>query len=189
MDPEVTSDDLAALIFTSGSSGRPKGVMVSHLNIIANTESIIECLGLTSNDRIMTVLPLHYCFGTSLLHTHLRVGGSVVLDQRFMYPEKVLDRMIETACTGFAGVPSHFQILLRSSSIRKRHFPHLRYAQQAGGYLAPKSIVELQEALPQAKVFVMYGQTEATARLSCFPPSCCHRNLALLGRVYRVFAR
>lgn len=121
--PWVRPDDLAALMFTSGSIGRPRGVMVSHANIMANTESIIQYLRLTEDDRIMTVLPFHYCFGTSLLHTHLRVGGSVVIDLRFMYPETVLQRMLETECTGFAGVPSHFQILLRSSSLRKKDLP------------------------------------------------------------------
>src|SRR5262249_32037673 len=111
--PAIESSDLAALMYTSGSTGTPRGVMVSHLNIRANTESIIECLGLVHKDRMMTVLPFHYCFGTSLLHTHLRVGGTLVLDSRFMYPEKILQRMQEAQCTGFAGVPSHFQILLR----------------------------------------------------------------------------
>src|SRR5439155_12767414 len=109
-------DDLAALMFTSGSTGKPRGVMISHRNIVANTESIIEYLELTSADRVMTVLPFHYCFGTSLLHTHLRAGASLVIDSRFMYPGKILQRMIETECTGFAGVPSHFQILLRRSN-------------------------------------------------------------------------
>jgi len=168
--PTVVPEDLAALMFTSGSTGKPRGVMVSHANIMANTESIIEYLRLTENDRMMTVLPFHYCFGTSLLHTHLKAGASLVLDSRFMYPEVVLTRMLNTQCTGFAGVPSHFQILLRSSSIRKKKFPSLRYVQQAGGHLAPSFIRELQEALPEAQVFVMYGQTEATARLSYLPP-------------------
>ncbi len=135
--PEIETSDLAALMFTSGSTGKPRGVMVSHGNIIANTESIVEYLGLTENDRIMTVLPFHYCYGTSLLHTHLRVGASLVVEPRFMYPEKVLERMLESRCTGFAGVPSHFQILLGKSSLRKKQFPDLRYVQQAGGHLAP----------------------------------------------------
>lgn len=77
--PIVCPEDLAALMFTSGSTGKPRGVMVSHANIMANTESIIQYLALTGFDRIMTVLPFHYCFGTSLLHTHLRVGGSLVI--------------------------------------------------------------------------------------------------------------
>jgi acyl-CoA synthetase (AMP-forming)/AMP-acid ligase II len=99
-----------------------------------------------------------------------------------MYPETVLQRMIDTECTGFAGVPSHFQILLRSSSLRKRKFPHLRYVQQAGGYLAPSFIRELREALPTTQVFIMYGQTEATARLSYLPPEFLDTKLSSIGR-------
>jgi len=180
--PSASAAGLAALMFTSGSTDRPRGVMISHANIIANTESIIAYLGLTENDRIMAVLPFYYCFGTSLLHTHLRVGGSLVIDPRFMYPEVVLERMIETECTGFAGVPSHFQILLRSSSIRQKSFPHLRYVQQAGGGLAKAFIRELQQALPRAQIFVMYGQTEATARLSYLPPAYLETKLGSIGR-------
>lgn len=179
--PEHGPDDLAALMFTSGSTGQPRGVMVSHANIIANTESIIEYLELTKADRIMTVLPFHYCFGTSLLHTHLRVGGSLVVDPRFMYPEAVLKRMIETECTGFAGVPSHFQILLRNSSLRKKQFPHLRYVQQAGGRLAPSFVAELRRALPATLLYIMYGQTEATARLSYLPPEFLDTKIGSIG--------
>ncbi len=178
----LDNNDLAALMFTSGSTGVPRGVMVSHGNIVANTESIIGCLGLTNSDRIMAVLPFHYCFGTSLLHTHLRVGGTVVIDGRFMYPEKILERMIETECTGFAGVPSHYQILLNSTSIRSRRFPRLRYVQQAGGHLPSNFILQLQEALPGTKVFIMYGQTEATARLSCIPPERLSEKLGSIGK-------
>jgi long-chain acyl-CoA synthetase len=180
--PDVFLDDLATLMFTSGSTGRPRGVMVSTRNIIANTDSIIQYLSLTARDRIMAVLPFHYCFGTSLLHTHLRVGGSVVIDPRFMYPENVLQRMHETACTGFAGVPSHFQILLRKSNLARMSFPHLRYVQQAGGQLAPSFIKELQQALPGKQIFIMYGQTEATARLSYLPPDLLDRKLGSVGK-------
>lgn len=180
--PEVGPDDLAALMYTSGSTGKPRGVMVSHGNIIANTESIIEYLRLTHADRIMTILPFYYCFGTSLLHTHLRVGGSLVIDSRFLYPEVVLQRMLDTECTGFAGVPSHFQILLRRSSLRTKCFPHLRYVQQAGGHLAPMFVRELREALPATEIYIMYGQTEATARLAYLPPELLEEKLGSLGK-------
>jgi acyl-CoA synthetase (AMP-forming)/AMP-acid ligase II len=136
----------------------------------------------TGNDRIMTVLPFHYCFGTSLLHTHLRVGGSLVVDSRFMYPETILQRMIEAECPGFAGAPSHFQVLLRNSSLKKKQFPHLRYVQQAGGHLAPFFIRELQEALPTTQVFIMCGQTEATARLSYLDPEALDSKLGSIGK-------
>jgi acyl-CoA synthetase (AMP-forming)/AMP-acid ligase II/acyl carrier protein len=180
--PDVERDDLAALMFTSGSTGKPCGVMVSHGNIMANTESIVQYLALTENDRIMTVLPFHYCFGTSLLHTHLRVGASLVIDPRFMYPERVLERMLEAECTGFAGVPSHFRILLGQSSLGKRRFPHLRYVQQAGGHLAPVFVRELRTALPTTQVFIMYGQTEATARLAFLAPESLDGKMGSIGK-------
>ena len=180
--PCVEPNDLAALVFTSGSTGQPRGVMVSHANIIANTDSIVSCLSLTERDRIMAVLPFHYCYGASLLHTHLHVGGEVVGDSRFMYPETVIQRMIETRCTGFAGVPSHFQILLRNSSFRKKQFPDLRYVQQAGGSLASTFIRELKDVLPHTQVFIMYGQTEATARLSYLPPESLDSKLGSIGK-------
>ena len=182
VEPEdLSPDDLAALMFTSGSTGKPRGVMVSHENIIANTDSIIQYLSLTAADRILAVLPFHYCFGASLLHTHLRVGGSVVVEPRFMYPETVLDRMLETDCTGFAGVPSHYQILLRRSSVARRSFPRLRYMQQAGGHLAPTFVQELRSVLPGTAFFIMYGQTEATARLCYLPPDRLEAKLGSVG--------
>lgn len=174
--------DLAAIMFTSGSTGKPRGVLVSHRNIIANTASIVEYMELTEQDRIMVVLPFCYCFGTSLLHTHLRVGGSIVIDRRFMFPDQVLVRMQETRCTGFAGVPSHYQFLLRKSSFKQMQFPTLRYMQQAGGKLADALIRELRETLPSIDVFVMYGQTEATARLSYLPPSLLNSKLGSIGK-------
>lgn len=178
----VGPNGLAALVFTSGSTGQPRGVMISHSNLVANTESIISYLSLSDRDRMMAVLPFHYCYGASLLHTHLRVGAEVVVDNRFMYPETVLQRMIETKCTGFAGVPSHFQILLRNSSFNRKRFPDLRHVQQAGGHLAPAFIRELKESLPGTKIFIMYGQTEATARLSYLPPDALETKLGSIGK-------
>lgn len=168
--PQEDLSHLAALMFTSGSTGLPRAVMVSHENIVANTTSIVASVGLQEDDRMMVVLPFHYCFGTSLLHTYLKAAGTLVIDTRFTYPEVVLDRMELTECTSFAGVPSHYQILLRNSSLARRHLPALRSFLQAGGHLAPSFLEQLQRAEPHARIFVMYGQTEATARLACLPP-------------------
>lgn len=180
--PDLEADALATLMFTSGSTGKPRGVMVSVRNIITCTDSIIEYLSLTASDRIMAVLPFHYCFGTSLLHTHLRIGGSLVIEPRFLYPEKVLERMRETECTGFAGVPSHYQILLRRSSLAKMRFPRLRYVQQAGGHLAPGFLRQLRNALPGTDIFVMYGLTEASPRLSYLPPNLLDSKIGSIGK-------
>jgi len=174
--------DLAVLMFTSGSTGKPRGVMVSHRNILANTSSIIEYVELSAEDRMMAVLPFHYCFGTSLLHTHLRVGGSLAIETQFTFPNRVLKYMQDTRCTGFAGVPSIYQILLRRSNLKGMEFPHLRHVQQAGGRLPDVFISELRAALPATRIFVMYGQTEATARLSYLPPDMLDTKLGSIGK-------
>jgi len=182
--PEITSEsDLAALMFTSGSTGSPKGVMVSHRNIECNSRDIISYLELTSRDRVLVVLPFHYCFGASLLHTHLMAGGSVVLNNSFkLYPETVLQEMQQKECTGFAGVPSTYQILLRKSRFRELSFPALRWFQQAGGKLPDPQIAEILAAFPEIRYYLMYGQTEGTARLSYLPPEHLADKLGSIGR-------
>ncbi len=177
----VDLDQDAVFNLTSGTTADPRIVRVSHRNIQANSNSIIEYLHLTAGDRIMVILPLFYCFGASLLHTHLRVGGSMVFSNTFAYPETVLDRIEETKCTGFAGVPSTFQILLRNSSFPKRKLG-LTKIQQAGGKLQPVLIKELMAALPDAEINVMYGQTEATARLSYLEPDLLESKLGSIGK-------
>ncbi|HEX4382628.1 MAG TPA: AMP-binding protein [Myxococcales bacterium] len=180
--PQASGDDLAAILFSSGSTGKPRGVMLSHANLTANTESIAAALELNASDRAMQVLPFHYSFGASVLQTHLLVGGTVVVDKRFLFPDKVLQRMIETRCTGFAGVPSHYQILLRKSSFKQLQFPDLRWLQQAGGKLQEAFVRELRAAKPNARLYIMYGATEATARLSILPHAELDTHFGSIGR-------
>lgn len=180
--PEASGDDLAAILFSSGSTGKPRGVMLSHANLTANTESIAAALELSESDRAMQVLPFHYSFGASVLQTHLLKGASVVVDKRFLFPDKVLQRMIETRCTGFAGVPSHYQILLRKSRFKEMDFPDLRWLQQAGGKLQETFVRELRAARPSARLYIMYGATEATARLSILPHDQLDARLGSIGR-------
>lgn len=172
---------IAIIIFTSGSTGTPKGVMLTHKNLIANTESIISYLKLSQNDIMMEVLPYSYCYGASWLHTITRVGGINVINNKFMLINRVLNEIIDLNCTGFAGVPSHFQMLLRNSKIKELKFPSLRFVAQAGGKLANVFIEELIEALPTTKIYIMYGQTEATARLSYLPPEYLSTKLGSIG--------
>ena len=176
-------EKLAEIIFTSGSTGEPKGVMISHKNIMANTNSIIKYLNLTENDIISVVLPFYYCYGLSLLHTHLKVGGSIVLNNTFMFLGTVIKDLINYKCTGFAGVPSHFQMLLKKSdSFKKTQFPDLRYVTQAGGKLPNTFIEEFVETFPDKNFYVMYGQTEATARLSYLDPDKVKDKLGSIGK-------
>ena len=174
-------DDLAALMPTSGSTGIPRFVMVSHRNLIANTEAIIRSQRLESDEKAMLIMPISYCFGASMVHTHLYQGGSVVFDSRFMFPDKVLNAINDYGCTTFAGVPTVYNILLRRSNLRTMSFPALRRFLQAGGGLASESVQEMRTIVPGAEFFVMYGQTEATARISCLPPERLHDKLGSAG--------
>ena len=174
-------EDLAVLMPTSGSTGIPRLVMVSHGNLIANTEAIIRSQHLGADEKAMLIMPVSYCFGASILHTHLYQGGAVVFDSRFMFPDKVLQAIDKYGCTSFAGVPTVFNILLRRSNIRTLALSSLRRFLQAGGALAPESVEDLISIVPNAELFVMYGQTEATARISCLPPQRLKEKLGSAG--------
>jgi acyl-CoA synthetase (AMP-forming)/AMP-acid ligase II len=177
-----TTANLAALMATSGSTGVPRFVMVSHGNLIANTEAIIRSQQLANDERAMVVLPVSYVFGASLLHSHLYQGGGVVFDRRFMFPDKVLEAVSRFGCTTFAGVPTVYNVLLRRSNIRSIEMPCLRRFLQAGGALAAETINEMRAAFPRAKFYVMYGQTEATARITCMEPERWEEKLGSVGR-------
>lgn len=172
----------AAWMLTSGTTSKPRVVRITHANICSNTDSIIQYLKLVGAERMMVVLPFYYCFGTSLLHTHLRVGGTLVLGDSLGFPEKVLDLMVEKDCSGFAGVPTTFQMYLRNSTFPQRALPALRQIQQAGGKLSNILIEELVQCCPQANVYIMYGQTEATARLSCLQPEDLNLKRGSIGK-------
>jgi len=175
-------NDLAVLVATSGSTGTPRFVMVSHGNLTANTEAIVQSQKLGTGERAMLILPVSYCFGASVLHTHLYQGGGVVFDRRFMFPDKVLRAIAEHECTTFAGVPTVYNILLRRSNLRRIPMPSLRRLLQAGGPLAPQQVTEMRAAVPATEFYVMYGQTEATARISCLDPEHLEEKLGSAGR-------
>ena len=177
-----SASDLAALMGTSGSTGVPRFVMVSHGNLTANTEAIIRSQGLARDERAMLILPISYCFGASVVHSHLCQGGSVVFDRRFMFPNKVLQAAADYACTTFAGVPTVYNVLLRRSNVWGIGMPSLRRFLQAGGRLAPQKVDDMRAAFPRTRFYVMYGQTEATARISCMEPERWEDKPGSVGR-------
>jgi len=175
-------DQLATIIYTSGTTGNPKGVMLSHDNLAHNVDSIIEYLKLDQNDSVMNILPFYYSYGNSVLHTHLAVGATLVLENSLLYPHKILEIMQEERVTGFSGVPSTFSILLSRTKIQDYDLSSMRYMTQAGGAMAPASIKQLTDILPEIDFYVMYGQTEATARLSYLPPENLKKKLGSVGK-------
>lgn len=180
---DVGPDDLALILYTSGSTGKPRGVTLTHGNLLANTEQILAYLQLRPDDSVLCVLPFHYSFGNSLLLTHVRCGGRVVVDNRFAFPQKVLETLARERCTGFSGVPSHYAILASRTDFLARRWPGLRYLTQAGGAMAPALTRRIHAALPDdVKLFVMYGQTEACARLAWLPPERLPEKIGSIGR-------
>ena len=163
--------DLALLLSTSGSTGSAKLVRLSHRNLAANAEAIGTYLEITGADRAITTLPMHYCYGLSVIHSYLARGASLVLTDRSVADPGFWDLVREHRVTSLAGVPYTFELLDRVGFDTMR-LPHLRYLTQAGGRLAPDRVRHLA-ALGRRdgwQLYVMYGQTEATARMAYLPP-------------------
>lgn len=167
----VAPSSPAALMYTSGTTGRPKGVLLSHGNLAANYSAIVASLALGADDCIVTVLPFCHAYGASVLHTHLLVGARVIVEEGFVYPHQVIATAARVRATGFAGVPSTYALLLARVRLADFDLASLRYLTQAGGPMPAAVAERVRDALPHAALHVMYGQTEATARLTCRPPS------------------
>lgn len=161
---------LAQIIYTSGSTGRPKGVMLSHQNLISNTRSILSYLQLGTEDSIVAVLPFVYAYGNSVMLTHLFAGGKIVIENSFVYPNLILERISKGRVTGFSGVASTYALLLNQSNLKADAFPALRYLTNAGGPMPSELLGRLRALFSEKEIYVMYGQTEATARLTYLPP-------------------
>ena len=175
-------EDPAQIIYTSGTSGHPKGVTLTHRNLVANTMSIVQYLRLGPEDAVFVILPFYYSYGNSLLLTHVAVGGRLIQTPDFVFLNRALDVMAEQGATGFAGVPSSYAMLLHRSNFLDRQFPRLRYMTCAGGPLAPSIVRQLRAAFPDVELYLMYGQTEASARLSTLLPEEVDRKLGSIGR-------
>ena len=174
--------DLAQIIYTSGSTGQPKGVMLTHRNLIANTGSILEYLHLTSEDSAMAVLPFMYAYGNSVMLTHLFVGGTLVIENSFLYPHVILESMMREGVTGLSGVSTTYAIMLNQSNLKSYSFPKLRYLTHAGGPMPSELLIRVQSVFAGKRIFLMYGQTEASARLTYLPPELLDVKKGSAGR-------
>ncbi len=165
-----TDSELAAVIYTSGSSGRPKGVMLSHRNMTFVADAIIEYLELGPADRILCLLPLSFNYGLYQLLMSIRVGATLILEPGFAFAGRTVALLSEERITGLPGVPTVFQTLLSLPGLGQRSFPDLRFITNAGAALPATAVGEIRKTFPQAKLFLMYGQTEAT-RIAYLDPA------------------
>jgi long-chain acyl-CoA synthetase len=164
------SVDLAAIVYTSGSTGRPKGVTLTHANMTFAAGAIVQYLGMRAHDRVLCVVPLSFDYGLYQLLMCVRVGATLILEQGFAFPGRVLELLEREEITGLPGVPTIFQVLASAGAGSVAHdLPELRFLTNTAASLAPTTIEALRAAFPQARLYSMYGLTECK-RVSYLPP-------------------
>lgn len=161
--------DLACLVYTSGSTGEPKGVMCDHSNVDFVSTSIMAYLENREDDIILSALPLSFDYGLYQLLMAFKMGGTLVLERSFLFPTEILQRIQEERPTGFPGVPTIFTLLLQKD-LGAYDLSSLRYITNTAAALSPSKILEIQAAFPTVTIYSMYGLTE-TKRTLYLPPS------------------
>ena len=177
-----TLDSLASIIYTSGTTGQPKGVMLSHSNLSHNMESVIKYLPISKNDIVLNVLPFYYSYGNSVMHTNLIKGATLILENSMMFPHKVVEKIQNEKVTSFYGVASTYALLLSRVKLQEYDLSSMKYIAQAGGPMPPAHIKKIMDNIPSSKFFMMYGQTEATARLAYIPSDKIFSKLGSAGK-------
>lgn len=170
-NPHQLAEQLALLLSTSGSTGQAKLVRLSEDNLCSNAEAIVEFLTMSADDRAITALPFAYAYGLSVINSHLLCGASITLTNAGPLQSEFWQLLQQRAISQLSGVPYSYQIY-DQLRLRTKKWPHLRTLTQAGGRMPPKQVLEYtQWSQDQGKAFyVMYGQTEATARMTYLPP-------------------
>jgi amino acid adenylation domain-containing protein len=171
--------DLACLIYTSGSSGTPKGVMSTHANVAFAASSVIAYHENVSDDVILCALPLSFDYGLYQVLMAAKFGGTVVLEPSFAYPAAILKRMEAEGVTGFPGVPTMFALLMRTD-LTHYDLSRLRYMTNTGAALPPAHIARLREMLPHTRIYSSYGLTE-TKRTLYLPPDQLEKRPGSVG--------
>ena len=174
-------EDLAAILYTSGSTGLPKGVMLSHRNLLAGTRIVRTYLGITGEDRILSILPFSFDYGLNQLLTAVEQRAVTVLFS-FKLGDEIVRALHEHAITGLAGVPTIWAILTKAApQLAQAPPPALRYVTNSGGRVPEETVRRLRELLPQTRIFLMYGLTEAF-RSTFLPPEEIDRRPTSIGR-------
>jgi acyl-CoA synthetase (AMP-forming)/AMP-acid ligase II len=177
----VLETDLGTILYTSGSTGLPKGVATSQRNLVVGAQIVSTYLENTKEDRILSALPFSFDYGLNQLTTSLRVGATLIL-QSSAFPGDLLRGLRRHEATGLAGVPPLWALLLRSAkALEEQPLGHLRYITNSGGRIPQANLGELRRLLPNTKIYLMYGLTEAF-RSTYLPPEEIDRGTECIGK-------
>ena len=172
--------DLCMIVTTSGSTGVPKGVMMTHQNVVAAATSITTYLASAPEDRVLSVLPLAFDYGLYQVLMAVKVGATLVLEKSFTYPSVLLQKLKDERITGLPVVPTMVAILLQMKDLNAGEFPDLRYITSTAAALPPAHIQRLQDLFPSTRIYSMYGLTECK-RCTWLPPEELRRRPGSVG--------
>ncbi len=161
----------AAIVYTSGSSGRPKGVCLSHRNLATVAASVVKHMPISKDDSYLMVVPLHYIHGIMQLLVHALAAATVYCQASFVFPRQVVKELARTGVTGFSGVPFHFNALVSRGGFLDADLPDLRWLTVTGGKLPAKAINQILDQFPGVEFHIAYGQTECAPRATALHPS------------------
>jgi len=169
-DEETGPDAVAAIVYTSGSSGKPKGVCLTHRNLWTVSKAVIQHMPITSDDSYLMVVPMHYVHGLMQLLVHALAGATVFCTNSFAFPRKIVDLIHSTRVTGFSGVPFHFNSLVSRGNFLEAELPSLKWLTVTGGKLANSRVAEILDHFPLVRFHIAYGQTECAPRATALDP-------------------
>lgn len=158
--PNIIPNDLAALIYTSGSTGFPKGVMMTHQSMVFTSWSLIEYLRLSVDDRIMLLLPLAFDYGLYQLLMSVTIGGTLIVEQSFIFTATIFNNIIKYKPTVFPGVPTVYAMMIAANKQQSISFDFIQKVTNTAAALPAEFIPELKKIFPNASIFKMYGLTE-----------------------------
>jgi acyl-coenzyme A synthetase/AMP-(fatty) acid ligase len=156
----VIETDLLSILYTSGSTGKPKGVVLSHLNVVAGAKTVAQFLEITENDRLLSILTFGFDYGLNQLTTVFLKRAQIVL-MEYLFPREIITHVQKYQITGMANVATAWIQLAQLPKFDQENMPSLRYITNSGGAIPENFVLELRKRLPKAKVFLMYGLTEA----------------------------
>ena len=158
----ISKHDVCNMQYTSGTTGFPKGVMLTHYNVVNNGKNIGDGMDLSTADRMMIQVPMFHCFGMVLAMTASMTHGVTMSPLTYFSPKRALDCINKEKITCFHGVPTMFIALLENENFEKTDFSHMRTGIMAGSPCPVKVMQDVVDKMNMTEITIVYGQTEAS---------------------------